>query len=265
MMGEKAQQSSQKTLNKEALRQKERFLLVASAEDLCGRTTSMHAHSEGQLIYCTKGTVLCEANEQIFVLSPQRGLWVPPHVNHSFHSKGPTISQSTYIRPKYCRGKLEQVLVIHISVLLGALIETVADFSLERSPNVRESLVLKVLLSELEHAQMRNSEIPKVADQRLQKILETIYFKPSIDLAELEKTHHISQRTIKRLFEKFLGTSFSQYRQQAKINLATRLLDENQLNITEVAYECGYESFSAFSLAFKKIMGLNPSSYKKQS
>jgi two-component system response regulator YesN len=64
-------------------------------------------------------------------------------------------------------------------------------------------------------------------------------------------------------FKKNLGINFSDYIAKLRINEAIRMLQENKLSITEIAYNCGFNNSSSFYNTFKKITGTNPGKYIK--
>ena len=67
-----------------------------------------------------------------------------------------------------------------------------------------------------------------------------------------------SPRTLARLFERDLGMSFNQWRQRIRFHNALEALSCGE-PISRVAEQHGYRSASAFSAAFRKVMGTPPS------
>ena len=70
----------------------------------------------------------------------------------------------------------------------------------------------------------------------------------------------MSRATFMRLFRRETKMSFGKWRQQARMLNALLLLAEGR-SILDVALECGYESPSAFSAAFRRSLGQPPKSY----
>jgi PAS domain S-box-containing protein len=68
-------------------------------------------------------------------------------------------------------------------------------------------------------------------------------------------------RVVKRVY----GITPSQYITQTRIQASTRLLEETNLSVSEVALECGFCDHSAFSRAFRALIGLTPSQYREES
>lgn len=84
----------------------------------------------------------------------------------------------------------------------------------------------------------------------------------AITLADIAESLHISERAIqKKLKEK--NTSFNELYSEIRMEQAKNYLQNNRLNISQVAQKMGYSDISAFSRAFKKNTGMSPNSYKK--
>lgn len=67
-----------------------------------------------------------------------------------------------------------------------------------------------------------------------------------------------------RLFKEYTHTSFNDYLSNERIQRATKLLCEESIPITEVAYLSGFQSISNFNRVFDKMMHYSPSEYRKR-
>lgn len=79
----------------------------------------------------------------------------------------------------------------------------------------------------------------------------------SVDI--LSQLMFMSNETLRRKCQSSFDISPSAYIQQVRLQQAKLLLDENKMNISEVAYAVGFDSLSYFSKAFKKYYGVSPS------
>lgn len=79
------------------------------------------------------------------------------------------------------------------------------------------------------------------------------------DSIGLERTHFY------RIFKEITGISMHGYIASLKTKRACYFLTNSSLSYSEIAYYCGYSSEQYFSIAFKKIMGVSPSSYRKST
>ena len=67
------------------------------------------------------------------------------------------------------------------------------------------------------------------------------------------------------LFKTHTGQTFTQYLNEARIHTAKNLMQETQLTLHEIAFRCGFNSYSYFCTTFKKIMGISPSEFQVAS
>lgn len=81
--------------------------------------------------------------------------------------------------------------------------------------------------------------------------------------AETATAVGVSQSHLRALFEKWLGESPRQFHTRYRIDQAARLLNEQQLSVTEVAYHLGFADARHFSRTFKRVMSMSPGKYRK--
>jgi len=75
---------------------------------------------------------------------------------------------------------------------------------------------------------------------------------------------HLSEGAFSRFFREHTGKTFPQFVNELRIGKACTLLMEGSLNITEVAYECGFTNLSNFNRQFLRLRGISPSEFKTQ-
>ena len=57
---------------------------------------------------------------------------------------------------------------------------------------------------------------------------------------------------------------FKDYLLKVRVGYACKLLSEESMHISEIAYDSGFENLSNFNRQFKKIKGITPSQFQKQ-
>lgn len=72
----------------------------------------------------------------------------------------------------------------------------------------------------------------------------------------------MSVSSFKRKFKEVYNESPKKYFAQQRLIKASKLLAFNTDRISEIAYDCGYESISTFNRAFKSQFGQSPSQYR---
>lgn len=84
-----------------------------------------------------------------------------------------------------------------------------------------------------------------------------------ITIDDLTNKYGISKTTLKNCFKEVYGKPIFKWRKEYKLDYACQLIEEGQLNISEISKKVGYSSPSKFTQAFKEYVGCTPSEYGK--
>jgi YesN/AraC family two-component response regulator len=105
------------------------------------------------------------------------------------------------------------------------------------------------------------------ADQKfLQRILTTIMehiSDPQFKLEKLAKEIGMSRMTMHRKIQGIFGQSPGSFVRTIRLKCGAELLKNRSDNISQIAYEVGFESPSNFSSGFRRQFGMSPSEYCK--
>ncbi len=72
-----------------------------------------------------------------------------------------------------------------------------------------------------------------------------------------------SERRLREIFRLRFGLPLGLYIRRHRMTRMMALLHRSDLNLTEIAFECGYNSLAAFSRAFKTLTGDSPREFRK--
>ena len=73
----------------------------------------------------------------------------------------------------------------------------------------------------------------------------------------------MSERSLRRHFKTAVGMPWEEFRQRQRICLAIDALDTTTKSVGTIAADVGYENQAAFAKAFRVVMGVGPSEYRK--
>ena len=82
-------------------------------------------------------------------------------------------------------------------------------------------------------------------------------------LEEVSKELEYSSVYLSRFFHQNTGMPYHEYAQMVKMNHACYLLKNTRWSILDISIQCGYSSLSSFNRSFKRIIGMNPTEYRK--
>ncbi len=87
-----------------------------------------------------------------------------------------------------------------------------------------------------------------------------------ISLEEIARQVGLSKYYFSHLFSNEIGENFSTYLSQYRLNRASQLLLENRReNISEIAYQVGFNDPNYFARAFKERFNISPSKYRSSN
>lgn len=130
--------------------------------------------------------------------------------------------------------------------------------------------ILNILAGSDEYQSLSNSTFIhsyKESDQnRMNKVYEHVMknFKNNISLNEVAAIANMTPSSFSRYFKARANKSFSNFVSEIRTGHARKLLLEDQLNISQVCYECGFKTLSNFNKQFKELTGNTPLKYKKE-
>jgi AraC-like DNA-binding protein len=219
-------------------------------------------HTRGQLVHAVSGVMSVRTAHGIWVVPPERAVWVPPGTLHSTRMSGEVAMRTLYVRNRECARLPARCCVINVTPLLRELILRAVELPLyydEAGPGGR---VMALILDELEVAPVLPLHLPQARDARVARVCEALSAHPADarGLAEFGAAVGASERNLARLFVRETGMTFAAWRQQARLVAALEQL-ARRLPIARIAETLGYESASAFTAMFKKALGVAPKEY----
>ncbi|MBP3521918.1 MAG: response regulator [Oscillospiraceae bacterium] len=91
------------------------------------------------------------------------------------------------------------------------------------------------------------------------------YNDPDISVSSVARDLGISEGHLSHVFKKETSRTLGSYLTDYRIHMAMELLRDCRSKVYEVAEQVGYRDITYFSSTFKRVVGLSPSEYQKQS
>jgi len=97
--------------------------------------------------------------------------------------------------------------------------------------------------------------------ERVMKYLNENLTDPDLNVEKLTEDVGISRAQLHRKMKEIAGVSTGEFIRNLRLEQAARLIEEGEINITQVAYSVGFNNQTHFSTVFKKHYGMSPSEY----
>ncbi|WP_186264365.1 AraC family transcriptional regulator [Burkholderia gladioli] len=226
------------------------------------REIDWHQHRRGQVFCIESGCVHVRTPHGSWLLPPHRAGWIPPGVPHKVSISGALSGWSVAIAPAASRTLPAEPCVIATTELMAALVRRAVSWYGHDTLSAEETRISRVLLDEIRRAPHEPLHLPMPADRRLLKIARRILAQPheGRTLEDWAQWGGLSARTLSRLFQAETGTSFAQWRQQARLTLALERL-AGGAPVANVADALGYATPSNFIAMFRRAFGDSPAHY----
>ena len=221
-----------------------------------------HSHSRGHLIYASTGVLLVQAPTGQWLVPPTTAVWLCPSVQHQLTAVTAVTAHGIFVAERYAAQLPKNDCVVHVSPLIRELITALVKTPHEPPFQERDALLGQLLIEELKTVAHLPFHLPWPNDGLMGQVCEHLMRDPAqaSNAEVVAQDHAMTSKTLHRRFLKSTGMNFGKWRQKMRLLKSMEMLLQG-MPITSVALESGYESHSAYSVAFKKIFGCPPSEF----
>jgi AraC-like DNA-binding protein len=226
-----------------------------------GFHVSLHAHGSDQLIYASRGVMEVTSGQQVWMIPPHFGLWIPARTPHRIRMPERVDMRTLYLRPVLTN--LERsCTVLHVGPLLRELIFEIVRVGRLRQRDRKESALRFLLVAELEGAPPVPAGVTLPKDRRALRVAQAVIEDPAAraPLPSMCAAAGVSVRTLERVFLHEVGTDFECWRRQVRLMRGVEMLASG-CSVKEVAGAVGYQHPSAFVALFRGAFGTTPKAW----
>lgn len=268
---------------------KEPILVFKSTEELsdklfhCSikeRTTPMHLHMHEfyEIHLITEGSVNQIINGEKITMHKGDFYFLNPFDLHEYIPNGSVtlakvqfdlsilnneIKESVAVNNKYCICNVQGTEFEHIYQMFLEIKKE------EETTEAFNSVYVSCLLTNLLIVVLRRSnfQINKVSnEQSFNSALSFIHnhYSEDISLNQVSNIAGFTPNYFCALFKEKFNVPLKTYIRNLRLNKAISLLKSTDNRVSDIAYMCGYNSFSQFSAEFKNFTGKTPRKYKQE-
>jgi AraC-like DNA-binding protein len=227
-----------------------------------GHVLPWHDHAWAQLVYAGEGFLTVQLPGARWVVPADRGVWVPPRMPHRLECRTRTLLQTIYVSADVAN--LPDVpRVVHANALVRELIRHVTTIGTTRTIDMADpadARLILVLIDQLQSLDVAPLELPDPHDARSREATDLIRDDPSRALDDVARHVGTSRRTLERDVHASTGLSLGQWRQRARMLAALEALAAGT-PVSRVAVDVGYATPSAFTAAFRTVLGTTPARF----
>ncbi len=231
-----------------------------------------HFHKNLELMYVIDGAVDCVVNDKKYVLQKgEFGLCLP----YDFHSYTPRENTRYWVLVfsedfvRYFSKKIINKIGEGYSFKAKPQIENYVTTQLIYNDNP-SVFTLKSCLYAICEEYLSNVKLTDKNRSHAETISQIVDYvalnhTKKITLSDIAKELGYDYNYMSRHFKNVFNANFTDFINMYRLETAVKLLDETKENITEIAFESGFQSVRSFHDFFKKTIGVSPSEYRKAS
>lgn len=249
----------------------------------------LHWHEEFQFAMVIKGEAIFQINEEVVTVQKGEGLFINAGCLHMAKDKNDSgcvylclnvlpsfvLSQelySTFVYPYIQATNIPYIILSANEQWASTILDSMMKISqlIKEKPSYYEidisvhlTYIWKNLIMNGVSLEVEQSEIVK--SQRMKQMLHWIHqhYAEKILLEDIARAGQLSRSECCRYFKRMLKNTPLNYVTDYRIQKSLILLQQSDSNVTDVAYQVGFNSTSYFIDKFRNAIGMTPLAYKK--
>lgn len=250
----------------------------------------LHWHDEFQFVLVVKGEAIFQINEENVSIQEGEGLFINSGYLHMAKDRNNSgcvyiclnvspsfvLSQelyTIYVNPYILATNISYIRLVSKEPWAKNILESILQINqlinqkpryYEMDISVHLTVIWKNLIENGVHLEYEQVEVVK--NQRMKQMLNWIHqhYAEKVLLEDIARAGQISRSECCRYFKRILKKTPMKYVTDYRIQKSLLLLQQFEANVTDVAYQVGFNSTSYFIDKFRKTMNMTPLAYKNK-
>ncbi|MGN7942402.1 AraC family transcriptional regulator [Metabacillus sp. 22489] len=248
----------------------------------------LHWHDEFQFVLVVNGEAIFQINEEDVSIQEGEGLFINSGYLHMAKDKNNSgcvyiclnvspsfgLSQelyTIYVSPYIQATNISYIRLVSKELWAKNILQSILQINqlinqkpryYEMDISVHLTLIWKNLIEN--GIQLEYEQVEVVKNQRMKQMLNWIHqhYAEKVLLDDIARAGQISRSECCRYFKRILKKTPMKYVTDYRIQKSLILLQQFEANVTDVAYQVGFNSTSYFIDKFRKTMNMTPLAYK---
>ena len=230
---------------------------------------SKHNHTFFQVLYIKSGTGFLKINNKAYDLNEGDFYIFKPLENHEFHATSEslnTLEAKFDVLDNELNNELSALdNFIPVKKIYFERIFTDLIYEYTNGGEFSEDVIKSIFTEFIIHLLRSNNKRDAKSVSKNPFLAVTNYIekhhREDLKLENLAAIMHMEKSYFLRQFKKNIGKTPMAYVNRVKIDRAKDLIENSDMNITQISEFLGYSSIHHFSNSFKKITGISPKQY----
>lgn len=236
-----------------------------------------HLHDEIEIVYVTNGTVELGVGQELYHMDKGDFAIVFPNVIHHYQVFAKGVNKAMYIsiKPTLIPAYAEQLKkyspgypIIHSTSLNEEILNSIHAIANMKEINVMLAqayiqIILAHVFSEMELLEKDAIGGDDIIYNAVEYVAQN--FRENIMLEKMARDLGTSKFALSRMFAKTFHCNFNTYVNGVRLNYVAALLQDTNEPITNLCFDCGFESQRTFNRVFKERYKMTPREYRNKA
>lgn len=225
----------------------------------------VHSHNHYEIIYIIAGQCIMSVSNQDIALNQGNCIVINRYSSHNFYVNGEKGCKINQLEVSIDKDIIDSDFVkLKNAHIVAESLNNILFFQtqIENEKDKERLIALEIEKITILANSLKSSDT--CDDKNVKKAVEIIRtnYNYDIDCSKLARDIGISDRYLRRIFEKTLGMTPKEYISNLKIEKAKVLLIHSDKAVAEIAIEVGYNTIQYFSEVFKRHIGITPCEFR---
>ena len=235
-----------------------------------------HIHQVIEMVYIKSGTLELGVGKELYHMEKGDFAVVFPNVIHHYQVFGKDENKALYmlvsptLLPNYMveiQKNCPQYPVINKECLHVDIVKAIQSLVKVEKSNTRlvqayVQMIFAHIFSEMDLIEKESVGGEDLVYQSVEYVAKN--FREKISLEQMAYDLGVSKYVLSRLFSKTFHCNFTSYVNGVRLNYAMSMLEGTNEPITNICFDCGFESQRTFNRVFKERYRLSPREYRNK-
>lgn len=260
--------------------------------DLSAVKIPWHWHEEVEFIYVREGSMRLQTAGKAWSFRKGEGFFINTNVLCSMDCEEPCLVDSHLLHKTFLGGHFKSIFETkYLDPVLKnrnlEILELRGDSERQQKllARLREAARLQneentefqtrnlfselwlLLLDEIAVLEYERPAVDSVHQERLQAMLAFIgqNYQRKLSLDEIAASAHVGRRECLRCFRNCMQKTPFEYLLEYRVEMSKKLLKNSRLSVMEAAAQAGFSSAAYYGKIFRRLCGMTPGEYRRQS
>ena len=235
-----------------------------------------HMHEAIEMVYVVKGTMELGVGQELYHMEKGDFAIVFPNLIHHYQvfQSGDNKVLYMWISPKFIPNYMDEIQTncpacpvickdnLHVDIVKAVKALVDVEKNNTRLVQAYVQMIFAHVFSGVDMVSKESVGSEDLVYRSVEYVAKK--FRENFSLEQMAYELGVSKYVLSRMFAKTFHCNFTSYVNGIRMNYATSMLENSKESITNICYECGFESQRTFNRVFKERYRVTPREYRNK-